>query len=92
MSQTIGGTPSGISSFGFHGETVITILIFLAMAALAVYAGLQCLKMGVLCPSFLTHAGNERHLGRNFANGQSEFVPMYPDLAMMGAMPLSPRG
>ena len=60
------------------------------MMALAVYAVLQCLKKGVLCSSFLTHAGTERHLGRSFGHGHGEFMPMYPDLIQMGAMPPQP--
>ena len=90
MNQVMGGTPSGISSLGFHGETVITILIFLAMMALAVYAGLQCLKKGVLCPSFLTNTVTERHMNRNFMNRQGGFMPVYPDLAQMSSAPLQP--
>ena len=92
MNQVVGGPPSGLSSLGFHGETVATILIVLAMIALAVYAGLQCLRKGVLCPSLLTHRDTERHPGRNFVNSHAEVRPIYPDLLQMSTMPpQSPR-
>jgi hypothetical protein len=87
MNQVVGGPPSGLSSLGFHGETVAAILIVLAMIALAVYAGMQCLRKGVLCPSFLNQLDRERHPMRDLVNTHGGIRPIYPDLIQMNAMP-----
>ena len=87
MNQIMGGSPSGLTSIGFHGETLVTILIVLSIMALTVYAALQCLKKGLLCPSFLTHLDTDRHSRRNDDDNHTRIRPIYPDLLQMTTMP-----
>ena len=54
MNQVDGGSPYKLSSIGFHTETVITILMVLAVIALAGYATIHCLQKGLLCPNIIT--------------------------------------
>jgi hypothetical protein len=89
MSQTIGTSPE-ISSIGFHAETVITILMVLAVIALAGYATLHCLKKGVLCPNVLTrmHPVGTGHRTQDI--GHLNFRSLYPDIQQMNSMQLHP--
>ena len=70
-----------------YGETLVTNLIVLSIMALAVNAALQCLKRGLLCPSFLTHFDTERHSRRNAEDNYARIRPIYPDLLQMATMP-----
>ena len=87
MNQVVGGPPSGLSSLGFHGETLAAILIVLAMIALAVYMGMQYLRKGVLCPSFLNQLDRERHPMRDLGNTHGGVRPINPNLIQMNTMP-----
>ena len=54
MNQVDGSSPYKLSSIGFHTDTVITILMVLAVIALAGDATRHCRRKGVLCPNIIT--------------------------------------
>ena len=94
MNQVVGSSPYEISSIGFHTETVVTILMVLAVIALAGYATLHCLRKGVLCPNVLTkmpHFGTG-HINRTQDVSNPNVRNIYPDIYHVNPMqPPAPR-
>ena len=88
MNQNLGGPPGGLISIGFHGETLVTILVILSIVALTTYAALQCLKKGILCPKYLTHLNMEGHARGSGDDNPARVRPsLYPDLIQMATQP-----
>ena len=85
MNQNLGGPPDSFTSIGFHGETLVTILVILAIVALNTYAALQCLKKGTLCPKYLEM--EEQVRSRRDDNAVRIRPSLYPDLIHMTSEP-----
>ena len=85
MNQNLGGPPGEFTSIGFHGETLVTILVILVIVALTTYAALQCLKKGTLCPKYLNMEGQVRGSGDD--NSARIRPSLYPDLIQMTSQP-----
>ena len=88
MNQVDRSSPYEISSIGFHTKTVVTILMVLAVIALAGYATLHCLRKGVLCPNILTKMP---YLAAGHLNGTHDIGPhnvrnIYPDTYYVNPM------
>ena len=88
--QNFGPLEGGFTSVGFHGETLMTIMLILAIIALATYAGYNCLRRGALCPKYLEMEEAVRKTKEDRA--VKRYPSLYPDLVRVASqLPMAPQ-